>query len=147
ERLPNKKLPPHALWLAWIGGPLPTDLSSLWHWDLRRFTVEHAFRFFKQTPGWATGRPRHPDAAGRWSWLIAAACWQLWLARAIIGDARMPWERPRSHGLVTPGQVQRRFTGILLRVGTPAREPHRRGKSPGRRVGQRPRPPLHYQVA
>ena len=147
ERLPNKRLPPHPLWLAWIGGPLPADLSSLWHWYLRRFTVEHAFRFFKQTLGWTTVRPRHPDAADRWSWLIAAACWQLWLARPIVGDARLPWEHPRSDKLVTPGQVQRRFTGILLRVGTPARVPHPRGKSPGRRIGERPRPPLHYQVA
>jgi hypothetical protein len=147
ERLPNKKLPPRPLWLAWIGGPLPADLSILWHWYLRRFTVEHAFRFFKQTLGWTTVRPRHPEAADRWSWLIAAACWQLWLARPIVGDARLPWEHPRSDGLVTPGQVQRRFTGILLRVGTPARIPHTRGKSPGRRVGQQPRPSPHYQVA
>jgi hypothetical protein len=47
ECLPNKKLPPHPLWLAWIGGPLPADLSTLWHWYLRRFPVEHAFRFVK----------------------------------------------------------------------------------------------------
>jgi len=42
ERLPNKRLPPRPLWLAWIGGPLPTDLSAVWRWYLRRFTVEHA---------------------------------------------------------------------------------------------------------
>ena len=35
ERLPNKKLPPRPLWLAWIGGPLPADLSVLWRWYLR----------------------------------------------------------------------------------------------------------------
>jgi hypothetical protein len=146
ERLPNKKLPPRPLWLAWIGGPLPADLSVLWRWYLRRFTVEHAFRFFKQTLGWTTVRPRHPEAADRWTWLIASACWQLWLARPLVSDVRMPWERPRPDGLVTPGQVQRHFTGILVRVGTPAREPHRRGKSPGRRIGYPPKPPFHYQV-
>jgi hypothetical protein len=36
ERLPNKKLPPRPLWLAWIGGPLPPDISVLWRWYLRR---------------------------------------------------------------------------------------------------------------
>jgi len=111
ERLPNKKLPPRPLWLAWIGGPLPADLSTLWRWYLRRFTVEHAFRFFKQTLGWTTVRPRHADAADRWSWLIAAACWQLWLARTLVSEVRLPWEHPRPDGLVTPGQVQRHFTG------------------------------------
>ena len=60
ERLPNMKQRPYPLWLAWIGGPLPADLSILWHWYLRRFTVEHAFRFFKQSLGWTTVRPRDP---------------------------------------------------------------------------------------
>jgi len=146
ERLPNKKLPPRPLWLAWIGGRLPADLSTLWRWYLRRFTVEHAFRFFKQTLGWTTVRPRNADAADRWTWLIAAACWQLWLARPLVRDVRMPWEHPRTDGLLTPGQVRRHFTGILVRVGTPARAPRKRGKSPGRHSGQRPEAPLHYQV-
>jgi hypothetical protein len=147
ERLPNKKLPPRPLWLAWIGGPLPADLSVVWRWYLRRFTVEHAFRFFKQTLGWTTVRPRHPDAADRWTWLIAAACWQLWLARPLISDVHLPWEHPRPDGLITPGQVHRHFTGILVRVSTPARAPRRRGNSPGRQKGDRLTPPLHYQVA
>jgi DDE superfamily endonuclease len=69
ERLPKMKQRPYPLWLAWIGGPLPADLSALWHWYLRRFTVEHAFRFFKQTLGWTTVRPRDPEAADRWTWL------------------------------------------------------------------------------
>ena len=147
ERLPNKTLPPRPLWLAWIGGPLPADLSVVWRWYLRRFTVEHAFRFFKQILGWTTVRPRHPEAADRWTWLIAAACWQLWLARPLMSEVRLPWEHPRSDGLITPGQVHRHFTGILLRVSTPAREPRRRGKSPGRQKGVRLTSPLHYQVA
>jgi hypothetical protein len=147
ERLPKMKQKPYPLWLAWIGGPLPADLSALWHWYLRRFTVEHAFRFFKQTLGWTTVRPRDPEAADRWSWLMAGACWQLWLARPVVFDMRLPWEHARPDGLVTPGQVQRHFTGILMRLGTPARAPQPRGKSPGRPLGYRPKPPLHYQVA
>ena len=147
ERLPNMKLAPHPLWLAWIGGVLPADLSALWRWYLRRFTVEHAFRFFKQTLGWTTIRPRDPEAADRWSWLMASACWQLWLGRSIVDDVRLPWEHPRPDGLVTPGQVQRHFTGLLVRVATPARAPQTRGKSPGRSIGYRPKPSLHYQVA
>ena len=147
ERLPNKRLPPRPLWLAWVGGPLPADLTVVWCWYLRRFTVEHAFRFFKQSLGWTTVRPRYPEAGDRWTWLLAGACWQLWLARTLVSDVRLPWEHPRPDGFVTPGQVQRHFTGILVRVSTPARAPRRRGNSPGRQKGQRPIPPLHYQVA
>jgi hypothetical protein len=147
ERLPKMKQRPYPLWLAWIGGPLPDDLSAVWHWYLRRFTVEHAFRFFKQTLGWTTVRPRDPQAADRWSWLMAGAGWQLWLARAIVRSVRLPWEHARPDGLITPGQAQRQFAGILVRVGTPARAPRTRGKSPGRPVGYRPEAPPHYQVA
>jgi len=147
ERLPHKRLPPHPLWLAWIGGPLPADLSALWHWYLRRFTVEHAFRFCKQTLGWTTIRPRHPAAADRWTCLVASACWQLWFARPLVGDIRLPWEHPRPDHLLTPGQVQRSFMRILVRLGTPARAPRPRGKSPGRLPGDRPRLARHYEVA
>lgn len=146
ERLPKMKQRPYPLWLAWIGGPLPIELSVVWHWYLRRFTVEHAFRFFKQSLGWTTVRPRDPAAADRWSWLMAGASWQLWLARSIVSDVRLPWEHARPHGLITPGQTQRHFTGILVRVGTPARAPQTRGKSPGRPVGYRPTPPTHYKI-
>ncbi len=72
ERLPNKQLPPRPLWLAG-SGPLPTVLSTLRRWYLRRFTVEHAFRFFKQNLGWTTVRPRNADTADRWTWLVASS--------------------------------------------------------------------------
>ena len=139
ERLPGKRRPPGPLWLAWIGGPLPEDLHQVWRWYLRRFVVEHAFRFVKQTLGWTTVRPRAPEAADRWTWLIAAGLWQLWLGRSLAATARLPWERPTSHP-PTPGQVQRAFMGVLLRAGTPTRAPRSRGKSPGRQPGQTPGP-------
>ncbi len=140
ERLPRRAKPPAALWLAWLGGPLPDDLHQLWRWYLRRFTVEHGFRFGKQQLGWTTVRPRDPEAADRWSWLVALAFWQLWLARPLVADARLPWEHPRVPALLTPGRVRRAFGGLLLQLGTPARPPIPRGKSPGRQVGHCPGP-------
>jgi Transposase DDE domain len=116
ERLPKMKQRPYPLWLAWIGGPLPADLSALWHWYLRRFTVEHAFRFFKQTLGWTTVRPRDPEAADRWSWLMAGACWQLWLARPIVSDVRLPWEHARPDGLVSSDTTREFWSGWVLQL-------------------------------
>lgn len=146
ERLPRRAKPPAPMWLAWIGKELPEDLLLLWHWYTGRFGVEHGFRFGKRSLGWTTVRPRSPEAADRWSWLIAAVFWQLWLARALIADQRLPWEQPLPAERLSPGRVRRAFPALLVAVGTPARAPQPRGKSPGRQVGQRPGPRKRYPV-
>ena len=136
--LPRRSEPPAPLWLAWHGASLPADLRELWRWYQRRFAIEHGLRFLKQDLGWTTIRPRSPATADRWSWLLAAALWQLWLARPLVADARLPWERPAPPARLSPGRVRRQMSGLLAGVGTPARAPRPRGKSPGRRRGQCP---------
>jgi len=146
ERLPRSRRTPEPLWLAWLGAALPDDLLQLWRWYARRFTLEHGFRFLKQALGWTTVRPRAPAAADRWSWLLAAGLWQLWLARGLVADRRLPWERALPTGQLTPGRVRRVLGTVLAALGTPARPVRRRGNAPGRRPGQRPEPPAHYPV-
>ena len=138
---------PEPLWLAWIGDELPEDLHQIWRWYLRRFSVEHAFRFAKQQLGWTTVRVRYPTAADRWTWLIAAVFWQLWLARPLVAEHRLPWERPRPPQRLSPGRVRRAVAGLLGTLGTPAQAPQPRGKSPGRQPGQRPEPAPRFPVA
>jgi hypothetical protein len=139
-RLPRREQPPRPLWLVWHGGALPDDLRTLQRWYQRRFAIEHAFRFLKQELGWTTIRPRSPLTADRWSWLLVAALWELWLARPLVADQRLPWERPPVGGALSPGRVRRGFGGLLLPLGTPARPPRPRGKSPGRQIGHGPGP-------
>lgn len=145
-RLPRREEPPKPLWLVWHGPALPTDLRQVWRWYQRRFAVEHAFRFLKQTLGWTLPRLRTPQRADRWSWLLAAALWQLWLARDLVADRRLPWERPAAPGALSPGRVRRALGGLFLALGTPARPPRPRGKAPGRRVGQCPGPAPRHPV-
>ena len=147
ERLPRRAKPPAPLWLAWIGGEMPADLLDLWRWYCCRFSAEHGFRFLKHDLGWTTVRPGDPAAADRWTWLLALALWQLWLARPLVADQRLPWERPRPAEYLTPGRVRRAFAGLFPQLGTPARPPKPRGKAPGRRPGQCPGPRRHHPVA
>jgi hypothetical protein len=144
-RLPRRPTPPKPLWLVWTGGELPSDLRTVWRWYQRRFAVEHLFRFLKQTLGWTTIRPRSPQTADRWSWLLAAGVWSLWLARDLVTDARLPWE-PIRPAVLSPGRVRRGMAGLLLSLGTPATPPRPRGKSPGRQVGQCPGPAPRHPV-
>lgn len=146
ERLPRRAKPPAPLWLAWIGGELPEHLADLWRDYILRFTIEHGFRFLKQTLGWTTVRPRHPKAADRWTWLLVLALWQLWLARPLVADQRLPWERPLPASRLTPGRVRRAFSGLFAQLGTPTRPPKPRGKSPGLRPGNAPGPRTRYPV-
>ena len=70
------------------------DVNRAWQAFLRRFDLEHMFRFLKQQLGWARPKLRDPAAADRWTWLVIAAYAQLYLARPLAADIRLPWQQP-----------------------------------------------------
>ncbi len=123
------------LWL-WAAGP-GFDLEVCWRAYLRRFDIEHTFRFVKNTLGWTTPSIRTPEQADRWTWLVVAAYTQLRLARPWVADRRLPWERPLKLGTLTPARVRRALSALLAMVGTPAKAPKPCGRSPGRPMGSR----------
>ena len=124
-----------ALWLWWQGPGTP-DLDLLWRAYLRRYDIEQMFRFLKQTLNWTTPQIRTPAQADRWTWLLVAAYTQLRLARAMVADLRLPWQRPQEPARLTPARVQRGFVTLLLALGTPADAPKPCGRSPGRPRGR-----------
>jgi hypothetical protein len=136
SRLPGRSHKPQALWLWWHGPGTP-DLDVLWRAYVRRFDLEHTLRFLKQTLGWTSPRVRHPEQADRWTWLIVAAYSQLRLARPLVADRRLPWERPLPPTRLTPDRVRRTVSAVLLATGTPASAPKPCGRSPGRPAGSR----------
>ncbi|HYO85440.1 MAG TPA: NF041680 family putative transposase [Dermatophilaceae bacterium] len=126
------------LWL-WVAGPEP-DLEVCWRAYLRRFDIEHTFRFVKNTLGWTTPSLRTPEQADRWTWLVIAAYTQLRLARPIVEDIRLPWERQRQPGRLTPARVRRGFRRLTPTLGTPASPPKSLSPGPGRPKGTRREP-------
>jgi len=139
ERLPRgeSRRKPRVLWLWWHGpeGTTP-DLDLIWRSYVRRFDLEHTFRFLKQSMGWTTPRVRHPEQADRWTWLVLAAFAQLRLARTCVADLRLPWERRYEAGRLTPIRVHRAVSALLAHLGTPAKPPKPCGRSPGRPKGR-----------
>ena len=107
-------------------------------------TIEHTVRFAKQTLGWTTPRPRHPEQADRWTWLVLAAYTQLRLARQLVADQRLPWERPRPPGQLSPYRVRRGGSRLLCTLGSPAAAPKPSGRSPGRPTGHHSGPALRH---
>jgi hypothetical protein len=138
------------LWLWWAGPGTP-DLDLCWRAYIRRFDLEHTFRFCKQALGWTTPRVRTPEQADRWTWLILAAYTQLRLARPLTADTRLPWERRLPTARLTPTRIRRGFLRLLPVLGTPASPPKPCGRSPGRPKGSRrgpaPRHPAIHKAA
>ncbi len=109
-----------------------------------RFSQEHLFRFLKQDLLWTQVHVRPPAQFLLWSWIVALAFLQLYLARPLGLAALLPWEakgRP-----VTPRQVRRVMPTILWQLGTPVRACQPRGKAPGRAKGFHPQPAARYPV-
>jgi hypothetical protein len=144
-RLPTKTRQPQQLWLWWRGPGAP-DLAVLWWASVRRFDVEHTFRFCKQTLNWATPRVRHPEQADRWTWLVLLAYTELRLARRVVADRRLPWEPPQrpQRSALTPARVRQGFPALRVWLGTPATTPKPCGRSPGRPKGVRSGPAPRY---
>lgn len=145
QRLPGHSREPKALWLWWHG-PGEPDLNLLWRSYCRRFSLEHTFRFTKERLGWTSPKVRHPEQADLWTWLIIAAYTQLRLARELVADHRLPWEKRMPPARLTPGRVLRAFSSLLASVGTPAQSPKPRGRSPGRPKGSRSGRARRYPV-
>jgi hypothetical protein len=143
ERVPAKTRPPKVLW-RWWAGPGDLDLDLAWRAYVRRFDLEHTVRFAKQALGWTTPRPRHPEQADRWTWLVLAASTQLRLARQAACDQRLPWERRRPQPRLSPARVRRGFPRLLCILGTPASAPNPSGRSPGRPKGSNRGPAIRH---
>jgi hypothetical protein len=137
------KRDPRESWFVWIG-PAPLPLEEVASTYQRRFSHEHTYRFLKQDVFWTKVHVRTPAQFERWSVVVATAMNHLVLARHLGQALYRPWERRRE--VVTPRQVRRIMPALLQQVGTPARRPKPRGKSPGRGKGMHPAPARRYQI-
>jgi hypothetical protein len=129
---------PEPMWL-WASAPHPADpeVRVLWQAYLRRFDLEHTFRFLKQQLGWTRPLLRDPAAADRWTWLLIACYAQLWLARTLAALTRLPWQRPQPAAAMTPGRVRAGFRRARQAAGTPARTAKPGKPGPGRPKGSK----------
>jgi hypothetical protein len=129
------------LWL-WSSRAAATaeEVNRAWQAYLRRFDIEHLFRFLKQQLGWTRPKLRDPAAADRWTWIVIAAYAQLYLARNLAADIRLPWQQP-CPGHLTPARVRRGFRRIRQNLPVPASAPKPSRPGPGRPEGSKNRRP------
>jgi Transposase DDE domain len=138
----SRIMPP--LWLVWTG-ERTMPLEEIWHQYLRRFGMEHWYRFAKQRLHWTMPSLKTPEQSERWSDLMPLMTWQLWLARDLVTQYRLPWQSATID--LSPGRVAQSMFSLLIQIGTPASAPQQRGKSNGRAIGFKCTPRTRYPVA
>jgi hypothetical protein len=133
QQVSGSRRKPKILWFAWVGEEPPERWWSLYG---RRYPVDHWYRFAKGRLHWTLPLLSTPEQGERWSDLMPLLTWELWLARTIVQDSPLPWQKAQTN--LSPGRVCQSLQNILVAIGTPARTCKTRGKSPGWPAG-RPR--------
>ena len=121
--------PPSPLWLGYVTGHTDYPLETVWSWYDYRWPIEPSIRFRKQTLQLTLPRFQDADTCDRWLNLVDFAYWQLFLARPLVQDNPLPWQKPQT--ALTPYRVKQGLAPIFCQIGTPALPPKTRGKSPG----------------
>lgn len=130
ERLESKgtRRLPKVIWLAWIGEEPPAS-QTWWQRYMRRYSVDHWYRFAKQRLYWTLPMFSTPEQGERWSVLMPLITWELWFARPIGIDKPLPWQKKQAE--MAPGRVCQGMSDIFAQIGTPAKMPKARGIAPG----------------
>jgi hypothetical protein len=124
---------PKLVWFAWVGQDPP---EAWWLLYNRRFTLDHWYRFAKGRLHWLTPKVLDPQPAECWSDLMPFLTLEAWLARSIVEDQPLPWQKPQAQ--LTPGRTCQSMQNLLYEIGTPAKVCKPRGVAPGWPTG-RPR--------
>jgi hypothetical protein len=140
----------HPLWLL-VMGPRRSELNlaQSYHAYMRRYDLEHFFRFGKQKLLLVDFQTPETQREEAWWQLVHIAYAQLWLARKVAALLPRPWERnlpTMQTRRISPTLVQRDFARIIRQLGTPAQPPKRRGYSSGRRKGCKLPPRIRHKV-
>jgi hypothetical protein len=139
----------HPLWLA-VTHRHGLSLKEIRAAYLRRPVIEHFNRFIKQHLLFEAAQMGSVEQDERWAQVVKLGYWQLYASRNAVERDVRPWERykprPPADQPATPSQTRRAFGRLLPDLGTPARAPQLRGKSPRRPKGYRPEPRKRFPV-
>jgi hypothetical protein len=135
--------PSAPLWLAYRGTG-DASLHAVWSWFDQRWSIEPSIRFRKQRLCWTLPNCQQTARCDGWTRLVDIAYWQLFLARHLVADQPLPWQKKQQH--LTPGRVLQGMALLFPLIGTPTQPVQTRGKSPGWPKGRQRSPPPRYKA-
>jgi DDE superfamily endonuclease len=129
-------------WWLWWAGPVKAFNSVLVADAYQhRFAIEHTYRFLKHDRGWTKHAPLTAEQAERWTWLVLACYAELHLARPLVVDHRLPWEKPCTPAQLSPRRVARAFRRTTAALPSPACAPKSSRPGRGRHKGAKNKHP------
>lgn len=128
---PGTRRKPKVIWLAWVGEEPP---EHWWRLYARRYPIEHWYRFIKGRLHWVLPMLSTLQQTDCWSQLMPFLTWELWLARELVTDTPLPWQKRLPH--LSPGRVCQSMQNLLTAIGTPTKVCKPRGIAPGWPVGK-----------
>ncbi|MBE7529960.1 MAG: hypothetical protein HS099_09545 [Ardenticatenaceae bacterium] len=131
-RLEREKRP-QPIWLAYLGATAHT-VREAWLWFDHRWPIEPSIRFRKQKLYWTLPNLQASTRCDCWTWLVEAAFWQLYLAREVVRDQPLPWQKPLTR--LTPTRVLGSIGLLFAQIGSPTRPVQTRRNSPGWPTGK-----------
>ncbi len=131
QQAPGTRRKPRLVWLAWVG---QEPVQDWWRLYARRYPIDHWYRFAKNRLHWTLPMLATLPQAERWSDLMPLLTWELWLARPVVEDNPLRWQKPLA--CLSPGRVCQSMLSLFIEIGTPALAPKRRGNSPGWPLGK-----------
>jgi hypothetical protein len=145
----ERERPPAAVWFAWLPPVQPPAAITItariiWTAYVKRWPIEPGVRFRKETLGWTLPRFHSAETGDTWTCLVALAHWMLFLARPMVKDHPLPWQKAQR--CLTPQRVRQSLGTIFAQIGTPAQPPKPRGKSPGWPKGKPRTPKERHKV-
>jgi hypothetical protein len=120
--------PPDPLWLGTNTSP-EVSAQTIWHWYLKRWPIEPAFRFHKQRLHWTRPRFHQTERCDRWTMLVDIAYWHIWLGRHLVSDCPLPWQCPQVQ--LKPERILQGYAALLATLPRLSNVGQPRGKSPG----------------
>jgi hypothetical protein len=139
----EREKPPKPLWLGYQNAQA-LSLRTLWLAFDQRWPIEPATRFRKQRLSWTLPQFQQPDRCDRWTWLVDIAVWFVFLARELVSDQPLPWQKPQA--TLTPGRVLLGLGALFAQIGTLTHPPQPRGKSSGWPTGRPRTRPQRFKV-
>ena len=132
---------PKPIWLAYQGPQ--RSIQGAWLWFDHRWPIEPSIRFRKQKLHWTLPKLQLAARCDQWGLLVELAFWQLLLARPIVQDNPLPWQKPQAK--LTPTRTLRGFARLFAPLGSPTRPLQSRQNGCGWVVGRLRTRPKRYK--